>query len=131
MKSIKAALIFMFLLACNLALSAAIPALERQALIDLYNSTNGDAWTIKTSWKAEPLHSDGFALPGTENTWYGVTSDAGNTTVIGISLYYYNPRRFPLSGTIPASLGNLINLQSLSLSIYRNGEHPIRTRQSE
>ncbi len=65
----------MILLACNLALSAAIPAAERQALIDLYNSTNGASWTNNTGWKTAPLHTDGFAMPGTENTWFGVTTD--------------------------------------------------------
>ena len=44
MKFVKIALILMLLLACNLTLSAAIPASERQALIDLYNSTNGAKW---------------------------------------------------------------------------------------
>lgn len=30
---------------------AAIPEAERLALIDLYNSTNGDGWTDKSGWK--------------------------------------------------------------------------------
>jgi hypothetical protein len=109
MKSLKTALILIFLLACNLALSAAIPASERQALIDLYNSTNGDAW--HRNWKSLPLHSDGFSMPGTENTWYGVTTDSGNTTVIQLNL-----DNCSLVGIIPASLGNLSNLKYLNLS---------------
>ena len=30
---------------------AAIPAAERQALIALYNSTNGDSWSENSGWK--------------------------------------------------------------------------------
>ena len=30
---------------------AAIPAAERNVLIALYNSTNGDSWTDNTNWK--------------------------------------------------------------------------------
>jgi len=56
----------MILLACNLALSAAIPAAERQALIDLYNSTNGASWTTITNWNG---------AAGTENTWFGGNND--------------------------------------------------------
>lgn len=32
------------------AARAAIPASERQALLDLYASTNGAGWTTKTNW---------------------------------------------------------------------------------
>jgi hypothetical protein len=87
------------------------PAIQRQALIDLYNATNGDAWTNKTGWKTAPLHTDGFAMPGTENTWFGVTTDTGVTTVIEIRLPENN-----LVGNIPGSLGNLNNLQQLRLN---------------
>ena len=102
MKIGKIALILMILLACNLALSAAIPAAERQALIDLYNSTNGASWANKTNW---------LGAAGTENTWYGVTTDAGNTTVQQLKLQNNN-----LVGTLPSSLGNLSNLTNLGLN---------------
>jgi hypothetical protein len=116
MKSIKIAGFLVLFLAGNLSLTAAIPASERQALIDLYNSTNGDAWTNNSGWKTAPLHTDGFALPGTENTWFGVTTDAGNSSVQQLSLGKTNmPTGNNLVGTIPVSLGNLINLTGLSL----------------
>jgi Leucine-rich repeat (LRR) protein len=83
---------------------------ERAVLIDLYNATNGDSWTNKTGWKTAPLHTDGFALPGTENTWYGVATNAGITTVLNLSLANNN-----LVGILPSSLGNLSNLQVLDL----------------
>jgi Leucine-rich repeat (LRR) protein len=116
--------------------NAAIPAGQRQALIALYNATGGDAWTDNSGWKAEPVDTDGFAMPGTENGWYGVTTDLGSTTVTGINLSANNlvgslPTAigdFPglvslnlhtnaLSGSLPSSLGDLTNLTLLHLSM--------------
>jgi len=66
MKFVKTALILVILLACNLALSAAIPASERLALIDLYNTTNGASWTTNTNWLgAEGTEYIFAGLPGT------------------------------------------------------------------
>jgi len=42
--------------------NAAIPQSERDALIALYNSTNGDSWTTKTNWKSAGI----FSAAGTE-----------------------------------------------------------------
>ena len=84
----------------GIATLGAIPDTQRQALIALYNSTNGDGWTYKAGWKDGTLHTDGFALPGTEGTWYGVTVDADNVTWISLG-------GNGLSGTIPAALGGL------------------------
>jgi hypothetical protein len=90
---------------------AAIPTIEREALIALYNSTDGDNWDDNSGWKTPPLHTDGFATPGTENTWYGITCNSGNTTVESLSLYNNE-----LTGSIPPELGALANLQYLRLS---------------
>ena len=90
---------------------ADIPAIERAALIALYNSTDGDNWTDNRNWKEPPLHTDGFAMPGTENTWHGINCDGGNTYVRNIRLYINQ-----LTGSIPPELGNLSNLNSLELS---------------
>ena len=87
---------------------AAIPAIERQALIALYNSTDGDNWTNNSGWKTPPLDTDGFAFPGTENNWCGVTVSGDRVTELDLA---YNQ----LTGGIPAELGNLTNLQSLDL----------------
>ena len=89
---------------------AIIPALERDALIALYNSTNGDSWTDSTGWKDGTLHTDGFALPGTECSWQGVLCDGGENNVVTLDLFSNN-----LNGTIPTQLANLVNLQALRL----------------
>lgn len=90
---------------------AAIPPAERTALITLYNATNGDSWTVNTGWKTPPLAADGFALPGTENGWYGISTNGGNTTVEEIDISANN-----LVGTIPSKLEDLTNLTFLKLS---------------
>ena len=85
----KSVLIFFALLVLCVILNnahAAIPALERAALIALYNCNDGDGWHDDSGWKTPPLAEDGFAMPGTENGWHGVDCDAGNTTVNSIIL---------------------------------------------
>ena len=91
--------------------NANISVTERAALIALYNSTNGNNWGNNSGWKTPPLDLDGFAMSGTENNWYGITCDGGNTTVIRIGLLNNG-----LNGTIPTELGNLTNLTELWLA---------------
>lgn len=108
--------IVVFFSLCGLTawhVNAAIPAAERAALIALYNSTDGDNWNDSSGWKEPPLDVDGFSLRGTENIWFGITTDAGNASVTQINL-----RNNQLLGSIPPELGNLSGLQSLSL--HRN-----------
>ena len=96
-------LIVTVLLLASFAASAVTPA-ERQALIDLYNSTNGATWTTKTNW-------NGGA--GTECTWFGVQCfPAANGNVIKIDLTNNN-----LTGTLPpaASIAALDQLAILEL----------------
>jgi len=69
---------------------------EKEALIVLYKATNGSEW--KVSWDLE-------ASP---ETWYGVEIQDGH--VVKLFLHYNQ-----LSGQIPPELGNLENLQVLSL----------------
>ena len=66
--------------------AALITTSQRQALIAFYNATGGDTWTNNSGWKTEPLYPDGFAMPGTEGTWYGVAVDPVTLKVIQISL---------------------------------------------
>ena len=96
----------------------ALPALERAALIALYNSTGGDTWTNNSGWKTPPLHGDGFALPGTEGSWYGVGVSGGHVTTITfpnviVNGNYVQPNN--LVGPLPPELGNLTQLTNLSL----------------
>ena len=79
-----------------------VASTQRQALIALYISTNGDSWSNKSGWKAEPLYPDGFAMPGTEGSWYGVTVDSETQAVTGITMEFNN-----ITGVLPAALGNL------------------------
>lgn len=73
---------------------------DREALVALYNSTNGPNWTNSTNWLTDaPL-----------NTWYGVTTnDRGEVTDLIL-------RENNLGGTIPSGLGQLHSLFSLDLA---------------
>ncbi|NHF58986.1 hypothetical protein FK220_006525 [Flavobacteriaceae bacterium TP-CH-4] len=67
---------------------------EKQALLDLYNATNGDNWT-NTLAGNQPWDTN---IPVCD--WYGVT--VVNDAVVTINLYQNN-----LVGTIPASIAQL------------------------
>ncbi len=88
----------------------AIPPIEREALIALYESTNGANWVDNTGW---------LGAPGTECGWYGVTCDTREAHVIGINLILNS-----LSGPIPKEIGSLSRLTRIDLR--RNQlRHPI------
>ncbi len=76
---------------------AAISALERQVLINLYNSTDGPNWNENSGWLGA----------GNECNWYGVVCDSPNLHVQQIRLTGNN-----LRGTLP-SLSALTNLMDL------------------
>lgn len=78
-----------------------IPRTECEALVALYDATNGDAWWDHGSWLATT----------TPCSWYGVTCTNGHVTQLNL----YNNQ---LNGVIPPQIGNLIALQSLDL--YNN-----------
>ena len=86
---------------------AAIPDIERQVLLDMYDATAGAAWTNHSNW---------YGPAGSECTWYGVSCDAGHAHVVGINLYNNN---LILSNAIFAppmpAISPLANLQSLRL----------------
>ncbi len=82
---------------------AQIPPAEREALIALYNATNGAGWTNKTGWET--------ATPDTECTWFGVSCSLSLGQVHTIRLIDNQ-----LSGVIPPELGNLSLLVTLNLS---------------
>ncbi len=117
---------------------ASIPTTERTALIALYESTGGDQWDDHHGWKTPPLHADGFALPGTEDGWFGVTVESDHVIQVGLiannlsgtipavlsnlgALQYLFLSENHLEGSIPAELGNLASLQYLMLNSNRLG----------
>lgn len=83
------------------AATAAIPSVERDALIDLYNATGGDDWVDRTGW---------LGPPGTECSWFGVGCDPGDDYVIHVWLRSNN-----LVGTIPSTLSAIEYLGWLRL----------------
>lgn len=87
-----------------------IPASERASIIALYKQTGGDNWNGKTRWKAPPLDIDGFSLPCTECSWYGVGCNTQTMTVSSLNL-----AENKLRGNIPTELEKLSNLEKLNL----------------
>ena len=75
-----------------------IPTLECEALVALFNSTDGPNWTNNSEW----LETD------TPCSWSGVTCDADHVTRLDLADNLLN-------GSIPAELGSLSNLTVLRL----------------
>src|SRR5690606_8150303 len=93
---------FVSLVIVNGALFAQIPPEEREALIALYEATDGDNWALY--WRSRWL-----GPPGTEGTWRGVTVENGH--VVSIVL----PGNTRLRGFLPPEIGNLAHLKVLDL----------------
>ncbi|MDR8390253.1 fibronectin type III domain-containing protein, partial [Aliifodinibius sp. S!AR15-10] len=72
---------------------------DRQALMDLYNATDGDGWKNNSGW--------GSGDPS--DSWHGVKVDA-NGRVVRLDLW-----KNGLEGTLPASIGNLTKLTYLNV----------------
>ena len=73
---------------------------DREALVTLYNATDGENWNRSRNWLSDaPL-----------GEWYGVfTDDDGRVTVLWLHVN-------ALSGEIPAELGSLSQLERLLLA---------------
>ena len=86
-------------------------ALQRAALVALYNATDGDNWDDNTNWLSDrPL-----------DEWHGVFADSnGRVTFLDL-------QGNGLSGVVPPELGNLASLRGLWIS----GEGLIGTIPSE
>ena len=74
---------------------------DREALVALYNLTNGDNWTRNKNWLSDAALGE----------WYGVETNAEGR-VIGLNLW-----KNQLSGPIPRELGNLSELTELILGV--------------
>ncbi len=86
---------------------AQVPSVERQALVALYNATDGDNW-----FNAEdPGQPTGWLGPaGTECTWAGVFCDPTDSFVEALIL-----SEFELFGALPPEIGDLSGLVELAL----------------
>ena len=93
MKTLRISCIMLFVSAFTFA---NVTSKEKKALIAIHASTNGDQWN--TPWD----------LTKEVSSWYGVTVD--NDKVVGIDLSFNN-----LNGTLPEAIGDLVNLQCLTL----------------
>ena len=80
-------------------LQPSIPEIERDALIAIYNSTNGEGWYRDANW---------LGPPGSEASWYGVTVENGHVAILDLSSNY-------LEGMLPPQIGNLQELRELDL----------------
>ncbi|MCB0202486.1 MAG: hypothetical protein KDI03_20640, partial [Anaerolineae bacterium] len=76
-----------------------IPQQECEALVALYDSTNGTNWYTKTGW----LQTD------TPCSWFHVTCNEGHVTSLRLKSNY-------MQGALPPELGNLAELEVLDLS---------------
>jgi len=102
------------------------PQIERDALIALYESTNGINWQIQTGW---------LGTSGSECSWFGIECNSDKNQVIRIQLannglseslpqdiqnlsglIHLDLRNNTLSGSIPDIIGNLTHLVHLDLS---------------
>ena len=99
-KTLVLSALFVLLISLAGASYGQVPQIEREALVALYNSTDGANWKDNTGWLGEA---------GTECDWFGVTCSSGVVTRL---IFPYNS----LTGTIPTELGNLTSLTFLDLS---------------
>jgi len=88
---------------CNL--NSQIPVIECEALVALYNSTNGPNWLDDTGWLENNTPCD----------WYGIECTIGSVTEIDLSSSGEGSPQFGLVGEVPAEIGNLSALQTLHL----------------
>ena len=77
---------------------------ECQALIALYERTDGDHWADNSGWLGDQ----------TPCSWYGVICEQGR--IVELQLYYNQ-----LAGILPPEIGNLIYLKSLYLDSNQLG----------
>ena len=79
---------------------ASVSSPEKEALIALYNSTQGDKWN--NTWD----------LNASVDGWYGVV--VKDNKVVELNLQFNN-----LQGNLPETIGNLINLQRMNLGFNK------------
>ncbi|MEM7532538.1 MAG: fibronectin type III domain-containing protein [Chloroflexota bacterium] len=80
-----------------------IPQAECDALVSIYDSTNGPGWTMTANQWLETTTPCG---------WMGVTCEGGRVTKLDLS---NNGNGYGLTGGLPAEIGSLTQLKELAL----------------
>ena len=81
------------------SISVMAPSPDREALIAIYNATDGPNWTKQDNWLSEAPIS----------TWYGITTNVvDRVTRVDLSAV-------GMAGSLPAELGELVHLDSLTI----------------
>lgn len=109
MRNIRHIILCLIVILCFTRINAQdVPASQRQALIDLYNATNGPNWNRNNNWNtSDPVR-----------TWQGVV-------VVDNQVTSLNLRANRLTGTIPSFLNQLSSLETLNLSLnFLSGSIP-------
>ena len=93
--SITLALLFTLIATTPTAAQTGSPSGDRDALVSLYNATDGPNWANNTNWLTdEPLES-----------WYGVeTDDGGRVTEVRLGVLHLTPNP-PMDGVRTAEGG--------------------------
>ncbi|HID44883.1 MAG TPA: hypothetical protein EYP34_03915 [Chromatiaceae bacterium] len=108
---------------CANEIATGIPETECNALVFLYDATEGDNWTHQSNWKTDSPVAD----------WYGVAISSGHVTEIDLhdnhlvgslpaeleflpELKILNLKLNQLTGGIPAELGNLKKMEWMDIS---------------
>ncbi|MCK5729451.1 MAG: immunoglobulin domain-containing protein [Draconibacterium sp.] len=80
---------------------AGVPKKEYEALVEFYNSLDGDNWKNKENWLDTIIHDI--------NDWYGITVEGGHVTQVYFDHNY-------LKGRLPNKLGDLTYLKTVHLT---------------
>ncbi|MGK0447463.1 MAG: hypothetical protein ACJA2M_001237, partial [Polaribacter sp.] len=90
------------------SITAQVSQVERQALIDLYNATDGDNWTNNSNWNTDPNSASDVS------TWHGIT-------VTEISAQKYVTHIQLSENNLNGSISSLVDISKLNtLDVSKN-----------
>ncbi|MCB2197308.1 MAG: leucine-rich repeat domain-containing protein, partial [Bacteroidetes bacterium] len=101
----------LILISKNVYVNINVSSTDFDALVALYNATDGDNWTDNSGWNT--------TTNNVSNAWHGVTVSGGHVTELNLTSNN-------LTGTIPPEIGDLLYLTKLEL-YYNNLEGEIPT----